>query len=798
MNVLIPTRRIEYRAFYLFCGLGGNAAGVNKSHARIGHLEGAFRCIGGVDSDPAAVRDFRHFSDVAGTVLDLFAREDYVAFHGKEPPDGWREATADDIRAAAGGERPHLIFTSPPCKGFSGLLSQERSTTARYQALNRLAVRGIRLALEAWGDNPPEFFLLENVPRIMTRGSALLDQIDGMLQRFGYATAPTVHDCGELGGLGQTRKRFLMVARHRAKVPPFLYQPPRKPLKSVGEVIGGFPLPGDMVAGPMHRSRELQWKTWVRLSLVEAGGDWRSLKKLRVVDGVLADYAILPDRYGYAGALGVTPWDDHASTVTGMAHATRGAHSVADPRIDGAHHGVLGVTPWSEPAGVVQGSSRPGNGRFSVADPRCHGYAEYSQYGVLRWGDVSGAVSGQSQPGGGRYAIADPRVTGTVVASEERDGDLEGRSGLGGIRGERRGTRSKSRPSRTHEVRNAPEPGADTPADREAVSDGVPGSAAGIPTDSGSRLGSRGVRGPAAGGNGFATPERQGDGLPRVEPALVDAEGEHRGQGDSRDAGAGRAAAPGHVHGGDREDDSGVADGNAGAGPEAGRHARFSVGGSRAEDLEARTVAPQRTPFSNIYRVVAWDQPSQAVTGGGTPTSGGIAIADPRPGLTGDAYKTAGHYGVVPWDATSRAVTGTAGHDNGPFSVADPRGQTAENYSKEIFLPAADARLVAVIRSLDGTWHRPFTTLELAALQGLAKPDEPTLILDGSSDSAWRERIGNAIPKEAAEAIGNVIVTTLLLVEAGETFVLSSDPIWVSPLERDLVTAIAVDTPVTM
>jgi hypothetical protein len=32
-------------------------------------------------------------------------------------------------------------------------------------------------------------------------------------------------------------------------------------------------------------------------------------------------------------------------------------------------------------------------------------------------------------------------------------------------------------------------------------------------------------------------------------------------------------------------------------------------------------------------------------------------------------------------------------------------------------LPAAQDRLVAVIRSQDGTWHRPFTTFELAALQ---------------------------------------------------------------------------------
>ncbi len=52
-------------------------------------------------------------------------------------------------------------------------------------------------------------------------------------------------------------------------------------------------------------------------------------------------------------------------------------------------------------------------------------------------------------------------------------------------------------------------------------------------------------------------------------------------------------------------------------------------------------------------------------------------------------------------------------------------------------------------------------------------------VLDGLSDSDWRERIGNAVPPAAAEAIAGVMGTTLLLAEAGETFMLSNTPIWV-------------------
>lgn len=147
-----------------------------------------------------------------------------------------------------------------------------------------------------------------------------------------------------------------------------------------------------------------------------------------------------------------------------------------------------------------------------------------------------------------------------------------------------------------------------------------------------------------------------------------------------------------------------------------------------------------------------------------------LAIGD------GDAFMSGGHYGVVSWDGQAGAVSASAMHDNGRWSVADPR------------LPAANDRLTCVIQSLDGTWHRPFTTLEMAALQSLVEPEEQ-LELDGLSDQAWRERIGNAVPPAAAEAVADVMGTTLLLAAQGETFVLSSMPIWVRPIAVGLSVA---------
>ena len=182
----------------------------------------------------------------------------------------------------------------------------------------------------------------------------------------------------------------------------------------------------------------------------------------------------------------------------------------------------------------------------------------------------------------------------------------------------------------------------------------------------------------------------------------------------------------------------------------------------------------------NPYHVTPFESSAQTVIGGSTTGQGAFSVADPRVlhRSSGDAFVTGGHYGVVPWGVHSGAVSGAGQHDNGPWSVADPR-----------CMPAPAHQLVAVIRALDGTWHRPFTTLELAALQSLVDPEEQ-LELDGLSDAAWRERIGNAVPPDAAQAIAEVMGTTLLLAWSGETFTLSAQAIWVKPF----AVALAVDT----
>lgn len=414
----------EIRHFCICHGVGGGAKGFNRGHARVGTTEARFRCIGGVDIDPAAVADFERMAGCPGTLVDLFARDQYIAFHGHEPPADWREATPADFHRAANNERPHVLFMSFPCKGFSGLLPESRSRSAKYQALNQLAVRGLYLALEAWGDDPPEFILFENVPRIATRGRSLLDRIKQLLASYGYVSAETTHNCGELGGLAQNRNRFLLVARHAAKVPPFLYEPVKRPLRAVGEVLGPMPLPGDLLAGPMHRVPSLQWKTWVRLAFVEAGSDWRSLQKLEVEDGYLKDYALLPGQEWFNGSLGVNRWSDPAGTVTSEGRPQNGAFSVADPRVDGHEKSVqMGVRRWDQTAPVVTSKMFVGGGPHAVADPRVpgdNGPRFNNVYRVVRWQDTAPAVTAGAGPSAGGMAIADPRTNHRPNAHENK------------------------------------------------------------------------------------------------------------------------------------------------------------------------------------------------------------------------------------------------------------------------------------------------------------------------------------------------------------------------------------------
>ncbi|MNI91902.1 hypothetical protein D3C73_1496250 [compost metagenome] len=60
-------------------------------------------------------------------------------------------------------------------------------------------------------------------------------------------------------------------------------------------------------------------------------------------------------------------------------------------------------------------------------------------------------------------------------------------------------------------------------------------------------------------------------------------------------------------------------------------------------------------------------------------------------------------------------------------------------------------------------------------------PDGRPFQLEGCSDAKAREYIGNAVPREAEEEMGNFILLAAAEAEAGIGFTLSLNPVWVSP-----------------
>lgn len=415
----LDDKTLELTHACLFAGAGGLSLGLQRGHAREGRVSTRMRCLGGIDAWPLACESFGMITGSRGIQMDLFARADYVAFHGREPPAGWREVTPADMLAAF-GEPPDILASSPPCKGLSGLLNAASAASAKYQALNRLVVRGLALALEAFKNEPPALIVLENVPRIQTRGKDLLDELKALLRAYGYAVNGYPHNCGELGGLGQNRDRYLLVARYTKKVKPFLYVPPLQRVRSIGDVIGHLPLPEHPALGVMHRLPRLTWRTWVRLALIPAGKDWRALHELQVCDGYLRDIGIMPIEAGWhADALGVRSMDATAGTVKGRSMPTNGPFSVADPRLDcdaGDSHGrrhnnVYRLFRWDETCGTVTAGSGPAAGGQSVADPRITSMGQHSgKMHVQVYAGPARTVTGtDSRVGSGAQCVADPR-----------------------------------------------------------------------------------------------------------------------------------------------------------------------------------------------------------------------------------------------------------------------------------------------------------------------------------------------------------------------------------------------------
>lgn len=670
-------------AAILFGGIGGFSAGLKDSTVEAyGNVHG-YKILCSIDFDPVACKNHDLITgENTAVCMDLFDKDQYRKWNGCVPSDDWKEVTPWDIWLAFGCQVPDYLFLSAPCKGFSGLLPTKSAESEKYQALNLLMLRGIVLCMEAcrlYGDGDlPAFIHFENVPRIRTRGKDILKKVKSILKKYGFAYDERAdHNLGIIGGLGQNRLRYLILARNEKRVPNFCYLPPNKPLKTIGDVIGPLPAPGDVVnGGPLHRLPNLQWKTWVRLALIPAGGDWRDLNK---VDW--QQYRITHEPRG--GAMAVENWDVTCRTVTGGAGTGRsnGASAVSDPRVNfrsGTHASIYRISKWEEPGPTATGAHGPNNGAISVSDPRLQAQdgKHSSAYRIVKEDEPAPCVTG-TRFGSGAIAIADPLLN----------------------------DRGGKRRSNGYSVR-----GIDNHAFTITGEDSL-----------------------GSGGQSVADPRCKTELMP---------------------------------------DSYGVQGFNDTA---------KTIRGNNRIMQSASSIADPRIPdrpgrYTDKYRMQDYERAAATVTGVTDVQQGAQLIADPNMKCS----PRSGTMGVQSWDETAKTIIGSGDIHASAAAVADPR------------IPGDKDGGVWVIIAEDGTWHRPLTTYELAMLQSFDThlPDGRPFQLEGCNDAKAREYLGNAVPPKSAEAMGNVILIALANADAGVSFEMSHEAVWVVPddtLERQLV-----------
>lgn len=147
---------LTYTVLCPFGGSGGGALGFLGAEVRLLGRIARFQCMGSIDFDALAGEDFARFTGSPSWTVDI------------------ETVTGAQIVERYGVKAPDVVFMSPPCKGSSRLLSSAKAKTAKYVAMNGLAVAWTRAMLEAWGDSPPALVLLENVPGLPTRAASML------------------------------------------------------------------------------------------------------------------------------------------------------------------------------------------------------------------------------------------------------------------------------------------------------------------------------------------------------------------------------------------------------------------------------------------------------------------------------------------------------------------------------------------------------------------------------------------------------------------------------------------------